>query len=81
MARKDEKPMMPIATEPAFTPCASSGCRFPGRLWLKSLRVSERVCINHYYRALDENPDLKDSPEIPPHPKMAGVTAKPVAGD
>lgn len=65
--------------ERPFTPCASPDCSLPGRLWLKNLPVDQRVCVNHYYRALEDNYELKDSPDVPR--RMPGVVAKPVSGE
>lgn len=80
MARRDEKPMMPVAVN--RTPCAGrSDCRFPGLLWMSNLSHDQRLCINHYYTALEENPSLRDDPTVPPkHHRMAGVQPKQVAG-
>lgn len=65
---------------PRYTPCAgNAACRFPGRLWVRTLGPTERLCINHYYRALEEHPEIAFDDVVPP--RMAGVTAKPVAGE
>lgn len=67
-------------SRPNFTACAGNAdCRFPGRLWVRTLAVNERLCINHYYRALEDDPSLGRDDVVPP--RMAGVSAKPVAGE
>ena len=73
-------PWAKVEGAPAYTPCASSGCRYPGRLWLRTLAPNERVCVNHYYSALDRNPDLCRDDVVPPKPMMTAA-AKNVAGD
>ena len=66
-------------SRPNFTPCAgNAGCRYPGRLWVRTLSSNERLCINHYYLALEKDHTLWDCDTVPP--RMAGVSAKPVAG-
>jgi len=45
---------------------------------VSTLQHNERLCVNHYYDALERNRDLRFDDTVPP--RMAGVTAKPVAG-
>lgn len=66
MARRDEsKPMLPATR--VIVPCAGrSDCRFPGRLWLRTLGHNERVCINHYYSAIEQDHSLAHDKTVPP---------------
>jgi hypothetical protein len=67
-----EKPAVPCAADP--------GCRYAGRLWVRSIGHNERLCVDHYYAALAKDPSLCGTPVIPPQKMMAGVTPKPVSG-
>lgn len=61
---------------PRFTPCAGDpGCRFPGRMFVTGLDPRERLCVNHYYIALESGARDAEPPR-----KMLGVVAKAVAG-
>lgn len=56
-----------FVVERKMVPCAGrSDCRFPGLLWFSRLGRNERLCINHYYTAMDQNPDLRHDPTAPP---------------
>jgi hypothetical protein len=66
------KPRNPCAADPA--------CRFPGRLWHSQLLHDQRICIDHYYSAIERNHALGDDPTAPPKTKMLGVRPKQVAG-
>lgn len=48
-------------------------------MWVRSIGHNERLCVDHYYIAVNKDPSLLDSGVIPPQ-KMPGVTAKPVCG-
>ena len=61
-------------------PCAYQPCRFPGRLWVRTLPHDERLCINHYYDALARDHSLSEEDTVPPKTKMPGVEPKAVAG-
>ena len=65
--------------EPRVPCAANQSCRFHGRLWVRHLLPTERLCVDHYYQALEKDPSLKGVDPVPP--KMAGVVAKPVSGD
>jgi len=79
VARRDSAPKPMLPEQPAFAPCASAGCRYPGRVWTRDLRYNERLCVNHYYRALEANPSLARDDTVPPAKPMR--IAKPVAGE
>ena len=54
-------------------------CRFSGRLWVRTLQPDERLCVDHYYIFLSQNPDFRHDSTVPP--KGNGmIIAKPVAG-
>ena len=63
---------------PKVTCAGNPVCRFPGRLWHRGLPTDQRVCVIHYYQAVDADPDIYRDDVVPP--KMS-VQAKPVAGD
>lgn len=67
-----EKPRVPCAADPT--------CRFPGRLWHSQLQHHERICVDHYYIAIERNHSLADDPTVPPKQKMLGIRPKQVAG-
>lgn len=72
-----------FVTERPFAPCAGNpACRFPGRVWVSYLQHNERLCIHHYYLALDERPEIRGDDTTPPKEgRMPGVRAKAVAGE
>lgn len=55
--RAEEKPMLPLqhADKPRwYVPCAAdAACRKPGRMWVDGMGENERICIEHYYAALE----------------------------
>lgn len=62
-------------------PCAADpGCKYFGRLWTRNLEHHQRICVDHYYIAIQLDGSLAGEPVIPPVPLMRGVVAKPVAG-
>lgn len=62
-------------------PCAADpGCRYYGRLWVRTLNHDQRLCVDHYYRAIENDPSLIKDGVIPPR-LMRGVTAKNVTGE
>ena len=66
--------------QPAGVPCAADpACRYFGRLWVRSLLPNERICVDHYYIAINNDGSLAREPVIPP--KMGWVPAKPIAGE
>jgi hypothetical protein len=66
--------------EPTGVPCAADRlCRYYGRLWTRNLLPTERICVDHYYIAVNQDGSLAGEPVIPPKP-LHTVTAKPVAG-
>lgn len=68
------------AAERKITPCAAdAACRYRGMLWVRTLAHNERVCVNHYYAFIDAHRECRHDPTVPP--RMAGLVAKPVAGD
>jgi hypothetical protein len=71
-----------VAQEPDRVPCAAdTACRFNGRLWIRHLQPNERICVDHYYIAINNDGSLAGEPVIPPRPVFkSGVTAKPVSG-
>ena len=61
---------------PRFTPCAGNpACRYPGRMFVTGLDPNQRLCVNHYYIALENGAKDADPPR-----RMLGVVAAPVAG-
>ena len=66
------RPSIPCAADPT--------CRFPGRLWHSQLQHHERICVDHYYIAIERNHSLGDDPTVPPKQKMLGVRPREVAG-
>ena len=69
----------PLFESPKLTCAAHPMCRFPGRLWISSLQAGQRVCVVHYYQAIDKDTSIYRDDVVPP--KGAGViVAKPVAG-
>ena len=74
---------VPGTSGPAKTgeiPCAADkSCRYSGRMWLRTLAPTERVCVNHYYLAIDQDRSMAHDNPVPP---KGGVfkTAKPVSG-
>jgi len=77
VARKDEKAMLPLAEKQAVPCAANEACRYPGRLWIRTLAPDKRLCIDHYYRALEADHSLAFDETVPPRHRML---AKPVAG-
>jgi hypothetical protein len=67
-----ERPAVPCAADPS--------CRYGGRLWIRSIGHNERLCVDHYYKAVDKDPSLLGAAVIPPQKMMPGVKPKPVAG-
>lgn len=65
MARKEaEKPMLPVR---AGVPCAAdANCPNAGRMWLRTLPHDERICVPHYYRAVEADRSLAMDPVVPP---------------
>jgi hypothetical protein len=62
-----------------LTPCAGNpSCKYAGRMWIRSLQPNERICVDHYYIAVQNDGSLAGDPVIPP--RMGGLRAKPVAG-
>jgi hypothetical protein len=50
--------MMPqtaqVAANPGHVPCAAdSACRFPGRMLLEGMSLRDRICIFHFYKAME----------------------------
>lgn len=78
MARKDEKPMMPVSEMPnGHLQCAAdAACRKPGRMYVDGLNPQDRLCVYHFYIALD-----RGARWIEPPRRMLGVVAKPVSGN
>lgn len=38
-----------VAAEKRITPCAADpACRYPGLMWVRSLRPDQRICVIHY---------------------------------
>ena len=65
MSRKDaEKPMLPAVE--GVRCAADSGCKYLGRLWIRTLKPNERVCVPHYYQALEQDRSLARDPVVPP---------------
>lgn len=65
MARRDEKklPMLPASTQ---VQCAADiNCKYAGRLWIRTLNPNERVCVPHYYAALEQDRSLARDPVVP----------------
>ena len=61
------------------TPCAADPtCRYFGRLWTRNYLPHQRICVDHYYIAINRDGSLARDSVIPP--KMAGLHAKPVSG-
>ena len=60
MNRKPEKdlPVMPSAKPElprGHVQCAADpNCRYSGRMWIEGLEQKQRLCVNHYYIALDK---------------------------
>ena len=68
-----------FVVESPKTSCAwNPACRYPGRLWVRWLQPTERICVNHYTDALQRDGSIYRDDVVPP--KMS-VQAKPVAGD
>ena len=67
---------------PRTTCAGDSACRFPGRLWVRTLPHTERLCLDHYYDAVARDHSLADGDTVPPKvvPRMRGVEAKQVSG-
>jgi hypothetical protein len=64
----------------AGTPCAADpNCKYFGRLWVRTLPHDKRLCVDHYYIAIEQDRSLLLDGVVPPS-KMVGVTPKPVAG-
>lgn len=56
--------------------CASdAACRKPGRMYVEGLNPRARICVHHFYVALDRGARWIDAP------KKEIVVAKPVAGN
>ena len=68
---------------PGHVPCTGNpGCRYPGRIWTRHLQSNERICVTHYYRALEQDSSIAFDDVVPPTTqKMPGVQAKPVTSD
>ena len=47
-------------------------------MWIRSLLSHERICVDHYYIAVQKDGSLAGQPVVPP--KMGGLQAKPVSG-
>lgn len=72
-AKKDS-----FVTERAFASCAAdSNCRWPGRLWVRTLPHDKRICVKHYYEWIDRDHSLGDDDTVPP---KSSAVARPVAG-
>jgi hypothetical protein len=47
-----------------YTPCAaSSECRRPGLMWIRTIREDERLCVDHYTQAVEKNRELRHDHE------------------
>ena len=69
------------STEPARVPCAAdAACRFAGRMWIRGLLPTERICVDHYYIAVQRDGSLAGQPVIPPAP-IRTVAPKNVTGE
>jgi hypothetical protein len=67
--------------EPQGVPCAADRlCRYYGRLWTRNLQPNERICVDHYYIAINQDGSLAGEPVIPPAP-MRLVQRKNVTGE
>jgi hypothetical protein len=45
-----------VQANPNHTPCAGDeACRYSGRIWVEGIDTSKRLCVEHYYRYVDEN--------------------------
>ena len=77
MARRDEKPMMPVVELSAgHVQCAAdSACCKPGRMYVEGLNQKDRICVHHFYIALERGAQWIELPR-----RMLGVVPKPVAG-
>jgi hypothetical protein len=65
----------------AGTPCAADpNCKYFGRLWVRTIEHNQRLCVDHYYIAVEKDRSLLLDGVVPPVKVMAGVTPKPVAG-
>lgn len=66
MARKEPEKAKGFVVEQQYTKCAAdSACRFAGRLWIPSLPKDQRICVDHYYRALENDRSLVGAPTVP----------------
>jgi hypothetical protein len=62
------------------TPCAADpNCKYFGRLWVRTLEHHQRLCVDHYYIAVEKDRSLLVGGVVPPQ-KMPNVAPKPVAG-
>lgn len=69
--RKPEKalPMLPAQTR--IQCAAQDECQLAGRMWLRTLPHDKRVCVNHYYAALEQDRSLARDPTVPPKEKVS----------
>lgn len=75
MARKTSS--VPEVTPKPGIPCAGNAeCRFPGRLWVSTLPRNERLCVFHYYRALERDHSLADDGTVPPRERLVDMKSR-----
>ena len=76
MARKTPS-AVPAVPQKLGTQCAGNPeCKFPGRLWVSTIRRDERLCVNHYYRALEANHSLIEDSTVPPREQPVDMKSR-----
>lgn len=52
----EKLPMLPALER---VPCAAdAACKYTGRMWVRGLEPSARLCVQHYSQAIDEDRSL-----------------------
>ncbi len=65
-----------VEANPNHVPCTGDpSCRFPGRMFVAGMNPQDRLCIDHYYRAIEGG-----AVDAEPPRRMLGLVPKPVAG-
>jgi hypothetical protein len=58
-------------------PCAGhQDCKFPGRVWVSTLARNERLCVFHYYRALEADHSLIEDGTVPPREQPVDMKSR-----